>query len=495
MLQSDIRIIIKCEVEKVKRLFGTNKPEMRKKDTKIKKNGKPVRQNGAKKNQMVTEFPCPYCFNTIRSDEVAFRAMTVYTQQDLDTFSLEEKEKKTPYLMSTDELYEAFWNRYPGSKPEDEYEKYPVISPSDPRYLTNAKVPAGLELVFQTDIEGFVNEVIDTEGCSSTVRICPYCHNRLPFEFGKYPVKFIAVVGITSSGKTIYLSQMLKKIREFLFQADMTVAGMCPEVDEFVREHSIQKGKELPVGNAADALTKPIPIHVKNNQTGERATLVFYDIAGENCVNPDQMNKYGPFIKNADAMIMVIDPKQFSDLLFLEEEKETEEAYHPDQVAQAMYQAFAAADYYGGECKVPLAIAISKSDLLRSCKYVDENSNIFQDIDYSSYNGRGFPYDDWINIDAEVRTLLKQRTEKGRLLDQFLSNFFPEHAYFAFSALNAAPTIVDKAEDITRYQMDMLPKTVRIEEALYWLLFKMDMIQEVRKSETDSHSLQPRWWR
>ena len=477
-------------MEKLKRLFGTNKPETRKKDTK-----KAIKRNGMKRNQ--TEFSCPYCFCRIRPDEVAFRAMTVYTQQDLDTFSIEEREKKSPYLMITDELYETFWNRYPGSKPEDEYEKYPVISSFDDRYLTNAKFHGRAEFIFRTDVEGFINEVVDTEGGSSTVRICPYCHNRLPFEYGKYPVKFIAVVGITSSGKTIYLSQMLKKIREFLFQVDMTVAGMCPEADEFVRAHMVQKGKELPIGNAADALTKPIPIHVKNNRTGERATLVFYDIAGENCVNPDQMNKYGPFIKNADGMIMVIDPKQFSDLLFLsqEEEAETEEAYQPDQVAQAMYQAFAAADYYGGECEVPLAIALSKSDLLHSCKYVDENSNVFQDIDYNSYNGYGFPYDDWLNIDAEVRTLLKQRTERGRLLDQFLSNFFPEHAYFAFSALNASPTVIAKTDDTTRYQMDLLPKTVRIEEALYWLLLKMNMIQEVRKAESDRHSSPSRWHR
>lgn len=490
-MQSDIKTITKCEVEKLKRLFGTNRPEAHKRDGKVKKS---IKRNGTKRNQ--GEFSCPYCFCKIRPDEIAFRAMTVYTQQDLETFSIEEKEKKSPYLMATDELYEAFWNRYPGSKPEDEYEKYPVISPLDERYLTNSKFYGGAKFVFHTDIEGFINEVVDTEGCSSTIRICPHCHNRLPFEFGKYPVKFIAVVGITSSGKTIYLSQMLKKIREFLFQADMTVAGMCPEVDEFVRAHSIQKGKELPIGNAADALTKPIPINVKNNRTGERATLVFYDIAGENCVNPEQMNKYGPFIKNADGMIMVIDPKQFSELLFFnQEEAKTEEAYQPAQVAQAMYQAFAAADYYGGECRVPLAIAISKSDLLHSCKYVDENSNIFQDIDYNSYNGYGFPYEDWLNIDAEVRTLLKQRTEQGRLFDQFLSNFFPEHAYFAFSALNASPTIVEKTDDTTRYQMDLLPKTVRIEEAFYWLLFKMDMIQEVRKTESYRHSLSSKWHR
>ncbi len=87
-------------MEKLKRLFGTNKPETRKKDTK-----KAIKRNGMKRNQ--TEFSCPYCFCRIRPDEVAFRAMTVYTQQDLDTFSIEEREKKSPYLMITDELYET----------------------------------------------------------------------------------------------------------------------------------------------------------------------------------------------------------------------------------------------------------------------------------------------------------------------------------------------------------------------------------------------------
>lgn len=447
-------------------------------------------------NQNQAAWKCPYCFQDILSSEVAFRAETAYSQQDLDDFTPEEMERKALYLKSRDELYEMFWNRYPGSTPEDKYEKNPVLSPVDDRYLTNAKFQDGAQLLFQTDIEGFLNEVIDTEGRASNIRICPCCHNRLPFEFGKYPVKFIAVVGITSSGKTVYLSQMLKKIREFLLKVDMTVAGIGAEVDEFVKKHTIQKGKELPIGNATNVLTKPIPVNVKNNRTGERTTLVFYDIAGENCVDPDQMKQYGPFIRNADGILMVIDPKQFSDLLYLseEEEEELDLAYQPDQVAQAMYQAFAAADYYGGECNVPLAIAVSKSDLLRSCQYVSQNSNIFQDIEYGDYTECGFPYDDWMNIDAEVRMLLKQRTEKGRLLDNFLSQFFPRHSYFAFSALNGAPT-VSQTDGIKRYQMDVVPKTVRIEEPLYWLLFEMGMIDKARKSDSylNSSRSRKRW--
>ena len=180
--------------------------------------------------------------------------MTAYTQQDLDDFSGEEREKKKLYVLSSDELYEKFWNRYPGSKPEDSernktYERNPVITQlPDKRFLNNEKFTDSACLVFEKDEDGFLNAVVDTEGNRSRIRICPHCHNKLPFEFGKYPIKYIPVVGITSSGKTVYLSQILGKIKEILIRADMTVAGLCPEVDEFVKNHTIRRGQNLPGG-------------------------------------------------------------------------------------------------------------------------------------------------------------------------------------------------------------------------------------------------------
>ncbi|MFR2605771.1 MAG: hypothetical protein ACLTAX_11490 [Waltera sp.] len=51
------------------------------------------------------------------------------------------------------------------------------------------------------DPEGFLYQVRDEEGRDTKVRICPHCHNPLPFEYGKYPVKYIAVVGITELRK------------------------------------------------------------------------------------------------------------------------------------------------------------------------------------------------------------------------------------------------------------------------------------------------------
>ena len=49
------------------------------------------------------------------------------------------------------------------------------------------------------DPEGFLYQVRDEEGRDTKVRICPHCHNPLPFEYGKYPVKYIAVVGIATA--------------------------------------------------------------------------------------------------------------------------------------------------------------------------------------------------------------------------------------------------------------------------------------------------------
>ena len=444
------------------------------------------------KSELPKSFKCPYCFNKIMANGVAFRSRTIYTKQDISEFSEQEAENKKIYLEATDELYEGFWKLYPGSKPQNTkenptYEKHPVLSPFDERYITDTKLKDGMKLIFNTDADGFTNEAIDTEGVSTKIRICPHCHNKLPFEFGKYPIKYISVVGITSSGKTVFLSQLLSNIDDYLDTVGMTIAGLTQEVDDFVRKYRIRRGEKLPAGNATNVLTRPLPINVKINKTGQKATLVFYDIAGENCVNPEQMEKYGQFIRNADGIIMVVDPKQFPDLLFLNDEEEMEDAYHPNRVAKAMYESFGSSEFLGGECNTPLAATISKSDLLRNCQHIaaGENSNIFRTIEYENYNGFGLAYEDWRSITSEVEMLLK-KSKRGRLLVNTLEQYFPNSSYFAVSALNNKPTVLEEGK-VKRYQMDVLPKPVRIEEPLYWILQRLGIVTEVHKKSGSNH--------
>lgn len=428
---------------------------------------------------------CPYCFKPFSTEAVQFKAMTIYTEQDLEEFSEDEIRRKRAYLEADDEPYTRFWNNYPGSDPKFQYERFPTLLsvPLD----TGGAIRYPVAKSRLRDAEGFLYKVTDAEGRESKVRICPHCHNPLPFEYGKYPVKYVAVVGITSSGKTIYLAQLLTKIKEILARVDLTVIGTHTEVDTFVNNYRIRKGVPLPGGNTTDLLTLPIPVNVINNKTNEKYTLVFYDIAGENCVNPESMNKYGRFIENANGIVMIIDPRQFSELFNLLEEDVEENLPHideeiasPEKVVEAMYNAFGAVSGAGGKSNVPLAAALSKSDILKD--YLDYNLNMFQEVAYDKYTSFGFPYEEFINIDTEIRMLLKnKKSMQGTLLANQLTQCFPNHGYFAFSALNVKAVKYVDDDGLTYSVIEEDPETMRIEEPIFWILYQMGIISKAEK--------------
>ena len=426
---------------------------------------------------------CPYCFKKFSPEAVQFKAMTMYTEQDLEDFSDSEREAKKLYMEREDTLYRKFWNQYPGSDPGFEYESFPTMLGLPLEVEGGQKYP--IAKVRMHDPEGFLYQVRDEEGRDTKVRICPHCHNPLPFEYGKYPVKYIAVVGITSSGKTVYLAQIMTKIKEVLAKANLTVIGTHEEVDNFVRDHRIKKGYPLPSGNTKDLLTMPLPLNVINNKTKQKYTLIFYDIAGENCVNPEAMNKYGMFIENANGIVMIIDPKQFGELFNITEDSEDyddDDTASPEKVAEAMYNAFGATSAEGGKCQVPLAAALSKSDILKD--YLDYNLNMFQDICYEDYDTFGFHYEEFCNINTEIEMLFKKtRSMQGILLDNQLKQCFPNHGYFAFSALNVKAETKAGTDGLEYSYIDEDPEAMRIEEPLFWLLHQMGVIEKAQKKQ------------
>lgn len=424
---------------------------------------------------------CPYCFKVFSTEAVQFKAMTMYTEQDLDDFSDSEKEAKKLYMEREDTQYRKFWKQYPGSDPNFEYESFPTLLGLPLETEDGRKYPVAQ--VRMHDPEGFLYQVRDEEGRDTKIRICPHCHNPLPFEYGKYPVKYVAVVGITSSGKTVYLAQIMAKIKEILARANLTVIGTHTEVDDFVQNHRIRKGAPLPSGNTKDLLTLPLPLNVINNRTKQKYTLIFYDIAGENCVNPEAMNKYGMFIENADGIVMIIDPKQFSELFNITEESEDyddDDTASPEKVAEAMYNAFGATSAVGGQCNVPLAAALSKSDILKD--YLDGPMNMFQEIRYEDYATCGFHYEEFCNIDTEIEMLFKKtKSMQGILLDNQLKQCFPNHGYFAFSALNVKAEKKTGPDGLEYSYIDEDPEALRVEEPLFWLLYQMKMIDKAEK--------------
>ncbi len=431
---------------------------------------------------------CPYCFNKFLPHAAAFRAETVYAEQDLEELSPEEAAEKRKFLESEDPVYVQFWNRYPGSRPEDPYAKRAVIWNLH-REVKDERMQY-LEGEYRKDSEGFINEAVDSMGTVSKIRICPHCHNRLPFEFGKHPVIYISIVGITSSGKTVYLSQFLKQIKEIMARADLTVVGTCREVEEFVNNHKIEKGKPLPAGNTTHILTLPLPLNVISNADNRRYTIIFYDIAGENCVKPEQMEKYGPFIENANGIIMVVDPGQFSELFHLGIcRQDDSDTVRPEKVIEAMYNTFVASDGIGGKSNIPLAVTLSKSDLLKDCLANGQDMNIFYNIDYRKYEGHGFPYDDFINVNTEMKRLIKGdgSSVQGEIFLNTVNQNFARNAFFAFSALNVSAVTMRGSDNKDYSYIEEDPETIRVEEPIFWILHELQIIREVRKTR-DSHA-------
>ncbi len=425
---------------------------------------------------------CPFCFNVILPFSAAFRCESVYTQQDLEELNEMEQEKAEPYIERPDELLESYWKNFPGSKPAGTHETHAAM------HAMNTEHNVIKNTNFELDEEGFPYAMVDEFGKKTTRRLCPHCHNQLPHAYGKFPVRFIPVVGITSSGKTVFLAQLMDYIEEYLTRVNLVPVGIHEEITQYVDSHPIRRNKELPIGNPAHLMTLPLPLNVENRETGEHFTFVFYDIAGENCVKPDQMQKYGPFIENADGMIMIIDPLQFADTFDLDAMVDDErEMARPERVANAMYTAFISS-HSGAEGKspVPVAIAISKSDMLRP--YFENHymqAHIMTPINYAQYpvGMRGMAFDDCRNVNMEMRTLLmgNGNSLQGETFMNSIDSCFVNAGYFAFSALSTMPSSEEDEYGNRRFYMDEAPERTRLEEPFYWLLFRLGIISAVAK--------------
>lgn len=434
--------------------------------------------------QQAADCKCPFCFQRFSPQKAAFKAMTVFTEQDFSAGMNDEAELelKKRYALGTDVVYEQFWNQYPGSEPQNEFRDYPVIDNLSDAYVNGR---------YEADTSGFINRAVDEFGVVTKVRICPYCHNVLPFEFGKYPVKYISVAGITSSGKTVYLSQLLRQIETFFVKAGLTVVGTYDEAERFLENYKVLKDVPLPRGNAADGLMPPLALNVKCNKTQQVYTLVFYDIAGENCVVPEQMEKYGPFIQNSDGIVLMVDPAQFlgnpagGKAAGAEPESE-KEAYSPDRVIAAMWNAFVTSDNKEGKSRIPLAVTLSKSDT--QTEVLDYRSALFANISYQEYTDNEIPQKEFAATDMEVRRLLAglNRT-KTEILCNKLNECFPVHAFFAVSALNAMPKEQTGENFENYYLLDEDPETIRVEEPIFWILYKLGVLQAKEPEQKKKH--------
>ena len=396
---------------------------------------------------------CPYCFKDFAHNEVHFRIAEEtceYAQNKVDNANnadkkgeaeekekdSEEKKKFSKFLKMKeleDPKYSKVWGELRGGTPPqiakglfnvpwvDEHNKSDMIIGD-----------------FITDKDGFVEKIEDK--CShlqSKTRICPHCHNKLPLHYGKNPQKFISILGVSTSGKTVYVKQLMARLRDSLQGGILShVNGSCIKLTLPDDDKSYLTLNE-PLPGSTDPFNFKIPYFVtmtfNKDNTLTTYDFVIYDIAGEILVrlsreNPNRFDFFAGFIKNSDAIITIIDPKQLVG---------NPEPEHPaSEMITTLYSVF------GEKVDLPTAITISKSDMLMSSALIREslnpdgiffnaNSPISKDIPWDS-NKKYFYVDEYANLLGQLRRFY---TAKANAFYVNADQHFNSYSFFAVSAL------------------------------------------------------------
>ncbi len=455
---------------------------------------------------MAFRIKCPYCFEEFNDNEVHFRVPTV---NDPDTSVLpdwcesiedlmdsprmsDEKKneivklywEKNFYGPQSDEKYDNFWNNFDGgtTEPVSHNHRYPpyrkrIIVPSrDRRFMKpyNKERPDSLDSYFRHDRVGsdteetFVSEIklFDDTECSE--RVCPHCHNPLPNLYGAYPVKFISIVGITHSGKTVYLSQFLKYFTDLLPEVGYQVPLFTPALTAFVANNRIAVKEKLPAGTPPKSFQQPVICDISDEK--QRYTLVLYDVAGElfdvENYTAAEVSKFAEFIRNSDAIMMLIDPMQFSKLweaLPLEEKV----LASPNTAINTLNHVL------GASLKpIPFAACISKCDEIYEVMK-DEYVRILKS-DYQGIPRKDRPHIMQTIFNAEQINSYEEYLsdyvfQNNKAFDGLLATCFDDYSYFALSALGCS---VDKETSAPIGPIS--PK--RIMDPFYWIMYKLGLI-------------------
>lgn len=427
---------------------------------------------------------CPYCFAKFKDNKVHFRSERVSRGvnphipddfDDFDDFELNYKGNNKSQILDKckeweffkegeDSKYTGFWKRYGGTTTEEITPNKPsyrnkVIDPSDPEHQKYLKKVNGQYLNL---VENFTTNITLKSGELCTQRVCPECHNPLPNQYGKNDVRFIAVIGVTGAGKTVYLSQLIYGFEDYVVKAGLAALLTTDNPLKFVRNNAVKVGQALPGSTPPGNFLQPLFYDLsKKDEAGNNQvyTLVIYDVAGENCDIEKVHSWFGPFIQHMNGVFLLIDPMQFKAIKGMSESEE--DAGTPMKVLHAIHNYIMQGK--SGKCEIPLAVCISKSDMQQVQSILSDSlADALMDPVEPTRDATGklvakFNATQYNPIAMEIQKFMQ---EKELALENFVDVNYSCYNYFAFTSLGC-----DVKNNVP--EGPIMPK--RIEEPLLWL--------------------------
>ena len=376
--------------------------------------------------------------------------------------------------LSADPVYERFWRKFAGGRTTEsdtEHDREPwrrrILDPRNKVHQSYLQVqPDGG--YFIRDADGMVAKIqLKEDALECDRRVCPHCHNPLPPNYGKNPVRRLAVIGITGSGKTVYLCRLFENMDKYMAKVRLN-AFDSPGVTQFLYDNEVAYGKPLP-GSTAVYLHQPLFFDLSRAADSDHKrveTLVIYDVTGEVFEDPRRARdalQFAPFIRYADGIMLLIDPAQFPSYVGAKAGRELR--YKPSQALRNIHNIVTDGDTRR-KCRKPVAVCLSKMDEMMNL-FPDELRRRLSEEVEGIRDKRGY-YEPMFNAKAYnpifdgLYTFFQTHDEPLSLL---MDGNFKNYACFAFTALGCD---VDKDTGLPVNPDDRFTSR-RIEEPLLWL--------------------------
>lgn len=433
---------------------------------------------------MSYKFRCPYCFAECDDESVLFRATVGYDEKkeqeiksNPDDLEKEYRLHFVKYKEDGDELAPLirFWENKGGRSgyTSDPGWNMPYIDPKDPDFadLIRADQTADNKVGadgFVRDKDGFVTRVIDRFGneFAPMKRLCPHCLNPFPLaDYGKYEVKFVSVVGTTGAGKTVYLHQLFTRFASAMANTGYKIgASNLSDIGEHV-----DPDHPLPGATDTSLMRRPLAVNLtEDNPGGKKMTLVFYDVAGEYFAHKDNQKKKEEgkdvskedssgviiYIKNSDALMILIDPKQIQALAA---NGHAEQADDIQATIDTLYQIRGE-----GWKGIPTAVVLTKSDQFDNDNIID-CPLIYQGVNKTD-GGRDFNRDEFVTINKQIRDFI--RNNDSSVFDTVERMDHP--GYFAVSAITCG--VVSKFTKFGKlYRLKDAEEAERLKDLRLWV--------------------------
>ncbi|WP_329544362.1 hypothetical protein OG548_06185 [Streptomyces sp. NBC_01356] len=413
----------------------------------------------------MTTIVCPYCFTSDRASRLAYRCLMARTGV----------RGAAPCASEPDGRWAAFTGAPAGGPAA---QRGPCFD-----------APRGLRT-------GRGRAPCPACGVGTPVRVCRNCHNDLPSDYCDQSSRIIALIGPKSAGKSTYVTVLAHELRNRVgreFNAALASMGSATQQRYRVMEDDLYHRLLLPgpTQPAAMRFNDPLifrlstPRHgVGGLRDGSRHTaLVFFDAAGEDLASAEAMDRYTAYLAAADGVILLVDPLQLRTVR--EQLPELAGQLPPVETAPEQIAADLAAQLRGrrrgegkGKVTTPLAVAITKSDVLRA--WLPHGSALGR----PAVRAGALDDSDRVAVGQDARALLDEWD--GGVLYRQLDRDFAEFSLFCLSALGSPPP-AESPSDAPKSG----PRPLRVEDPLLWLLGRRGLLP-VRTARTARKGREPR---